>query len=250
MTSFRKLLLLMFTLGCALGAVSQTNDVSTANADDIIQRLATGNEKRYVDLKSYTVRRHYEVHYRGFPSDKDAEMDVEVRYIAPATKEFKIVSETGSKFILNKVLHRLLTSEQEALTRENREETAMTSRNYGFAFLREEKTPDGRFYVLQTEPKRKNKFLFRGTIWVDARDFAISHIEAEPAKNPSFWISKTQIEHTYTKFGEFWLPVQNVSVTHVRLGGTATLTIKYRDYKIDDPTSAWRTTARVSPHEE
>lgn len=242
MISYRTVGLLAFTLTCAFSAASQTASggasvsASPVSVAAIVQKLAAGNEKRYVDLRSYSVLRHYEVHYRGLPSSKDAEMDVEVRYVAPATKEFRIVSESGSKFILNKVLHRLLSSEQEALSQENREETAMTVRNYDFTFVREENTPQGRFYVLQTEPKRKNKFLFRGTIWVDARDFAIARIEAEPAKNPSLWISKTEIEHRYTKFGEFWLPVQNTSVTHVRLGGTATLNITYREYRIGDPT--------------
>ena len=53
-----------------------------------------------------------------------------------------------------------------------------------------------------------NKYLYRKN-WVDAADFAISQIEAEPAKNPSFWIKKTEIHHRYGKLGEFWLPLRN-----------------------------------------
>ena len=58
-------------------------------------------------------------------------------------------------------------------------------------------------------------------------------IDAEPAKNPSFWIKKTHIEHRYEKVGDFWLPAVNKSVTNVLIGGTATLTIQYTDYKLD-----------------
>ena len=44
------------------------------------------------------------------------------------------------------------------------------------------------------EPKTKNKFLYRGTIWIDGKDFAVVRIKAEPAKNPSFWTKHSQIE--------------------------------------------------------
>jgi hypothetical protein len=89
-----------------------------------------------------------------------------------------------------------------------------------------------RNFVLMVAPKRKNKFLYKGRIWIDAKDFALTRIEAEPAKNPSLWISKTSIKHSYTKIDEFWLPVQNTSQTSVRFGGTATLIIDYHDYAI------------------
>ncbi len=66
---------------------------------------------------------------------------------------------------------------------------------------------DGRnCYVLEVTPKRKNKYLYNGKIWVDAKDFAVTHVEARPAVNPSFWISGTDIEHRYEKVGDFWLP--------------------------------------------
>jgi hypothetical protein len=61
------------------------------------------------------------------------------------------------------------------------------------------------------------KTRYRGDIWVDATDFAVTKIEAEPAKRPSIWISKTVVHHTYRKLGEFWLPAQNESNTDVRL---------------------------------
>ena len=57
-------------------------------------------------------------------------------------------------------------------------------------------------------------------------------LEAEPAKNPSFWTRKTEIEEVYTKIGDFWLPSHNHSVTAIRLGGYADLTIDYKDYEI------------------
>ena len=71
-----------------------------------------------------------------------------------------------------------------------------------------------------------------GRIWVDATDFAVMRIEAEPAKNPSFWTKETQIEQIYSKVGDFWLPRSNRSTTTVRLGGHASFTIDYGEYRI------------------
>jgi hypothetical protein len=78
----------------------------------------------------------------------------------------------------------------------------------------------------------KDKFLYYRRIWVDAEDFAVVRLEAEPAKNPSFWTRKTKIEQVYVKIGDFWLPSHNYSVTAIRLGGSAELTIDYKDYEI------------------
>jgi hypothetical protein len=82
------------------------------------------------------------------------------------------------------------------------------------------------------EPRIPSKLLYRGRIWVDSRDFAVCRIEAEPSKNPSFWIKKTAIHHSYLKIGDFWLPAKNESVSAVRGGGRAVLTIRYQSYEI------------------
>jgi hypothetical protein len=93
-------------------------------------------------------------------------------------------------------------------------------------------------YVLSVEPRTKDKFLYRGRIWVDAEDFAVVRIKAEPAKNPSFWTRNTEIEHVYVKVSDFWLPAHNHSVSKIRLGGRADFTIEYKDYQVTGASSA------------
>ena len=67
---------------------------------------------------------------------------------------------------------------------------------------------------------------------MDARDFAVVRLEAQPAKNPSFWTKNGHIEEVYMKVSEFWLPVRNHSISEIRLGGTAESTIHYKDSRI------------------
>jgi hypothetical protein len=201
-------------------------------ASQVIEKLIENSGARAEALESYQGRRSYQLDYVGFPAKLHAEMTVDMSYQSPATKEFTVVSESGSKWIINHVFKRLLDSEREALDRENRQRTALDPQNYNFTLLPDLGDATGCRYVLAVEPKIRNKFLFRGRIWVDDRDFAVCRIEAEPAQNPSFWIKRTEIHHAYLKVGDFWLPSDNRSICSLRLGGLATLTIRYEDYKI------------------
>lgn len=205
---------------------------ATLPADQIARKLQEKNAQRAAALEQFTSTRIYRMQYRGFPGDRDAEMVVHVKFRAPNSKQFTVVSQTGSKFVIEHVFKKLLEGEQEAANEENRQQTALTTANYDFTSAGYETTPDGAQYVLNLWPKTNNKFLYRGKIWVDAKDFAVVRIEGEPAKNPSIWIKKTEVEHRYVKVNDFWLPARNHTESVIRLGGRAILSIEYKDYKI------------------
>lgn len=204
------------------------------SAEQVLQNLVRMNRERAQALRAYEGKRVYRLEYRGFPGTLSAEMLVDMKYRSPGRKEFSIVSAKGSKLVIDRVFKKLLQSEQEALEPENQKRTALNHDNYVFTLVGGESAPTGWAYVLSVEPRRKNKFLYRGRIWVDAKDFAVVRIKAEPASSPSFWIRNTQVEHVYSKVSDFWLPSDNHSVSTLRLGGHADLTIVYKDYKIMD----------------
>jgi len=205
---------------------------SPLSLEEVIRKVQQKNHERAEALRQFQSTRIYRLKYLGFPGDRDAEMVVNVSYQSPGKKEFSIVSQTGSKFILNHVFRKLLEGEQEAAENGNEHRTALSPDNYEFRMDSYAVSPAGGEYVLEVTPKSDNKFLYRGKIWVDAKDFAVTQIKAEPAKNPSFWIKKTEIEHRYEKVDGFWLPLENHSESVIRLGGRATLTIEYKDYKV------------------
>lgn len=203
-------------------------------AEQVVQHLVRMNAERAEALQAYEGTRVYRLDYRGFPGGRRAEMVVRVKYRSPLTKEFTVVSATGSKLVIEKVFQKLLQAEKEALREDNKRRAALNSENYNFKLLGFEPntTQNGSLYAVSVEPKTKNKFLYRGTIWIDGKDFAVVRIKAEPAKNPSFWTKRSQIEHEYIKLGDFWLPARNHSVSTVRFGGRADLTIDYTNYEI------------------
>jgi len=222
--------MVLATLACASTAWPQGVPLVPAlGADQVVQRLIEKNLERAEALQHYSARRSYRLEYRGFPTSTEATMEVEVNFDAPASKRFTVLSSTGSKMIENRVFHRLLESEQTAGDSSNRAHTELGPDNYSFSLA----GTDGTNYVLNVEPKVESKFLYRGKIWVDAHDFAVTRIEAQPARNPSFWTTKSLIHHTYQKVdGGFYLPKENKTVTNVRMGGVATLTIEYQSYQV------------------
>ena len=211
-------------------------DAAPLTAEQVVQGLVWMNWKRTKAPRGYEGTRTYRLNYHGFPRNSRAEMIVKIKYRAPATKDFVVISQTGSRAIVDRVFKRLLAAEKEALTPENARRTALDPANYRFTLLDYKKRPTDSIYMLSVQARSNNKFSYRGQIWVDATDFAVVRIKAEPAKNPSFWIKHTDIEHAYSKIGDFWLPSSDRSVSQVRLGGNADLTIEYNDYKITDST--------------
>ncbi|MFY9647834.1 MAG: hypothetical protein WAK29_21830, partial [Terriglobales bacterium] len=112
--------------------------------------------------------------------------------------------------------------------------TLLNRDNYNFALIGFESSEKGGQYELEVRPKVRSKYVYVGKIWVDGTDFAVTKIEAEPAQNPSFWTKKNDVHHEYIKVQNFWVPRRNESVSYIRLGGRATLTIDYSNYRVND----------------
>jgi hypothetical protein len=236
----RLFFLLLATLAGAFAAAADSDplppSITTAplSVNQVVDNLIRRDIERAQALSHSESTRVYHLSYRGFPGDRDAEMTVEATYDSPSTKRFQVISQTGSKLVINRVFKRLLESETEAAEPEMHARTLLNRDNYSFALTGFESSAPGSQYVLSVYPKTKSKYLYRGTVWVDGTDFAVTRIEAEPAQNPSFWTKKNDIRHEYMKVQDFWLPRRNESVSYIRLGGRATLTIEYKNYRVTD----------------
>ncbi len=213
--------------------IGNAQEPARLTVDEIVGRMIAMDAQRAAKNQGYHGVRHYTVDYKGFPGDKHAEMVVNV-VATQNHKEFTTVSQSGSQFLLNRVVRKLLDSESEAADSKNRREVKLTPENYDFSLLGTENVQNRRCYVLEVKPKRDNKFLYKGKVWIDAEEFAVMQISAKPSKNPSFWISSVEIEHQYEKVGDLWLPRSNQSTSKVKLGGHALLTIDYQKYELTD----------------
>jgi hypothetical protein len=214
------------------GAPSAATPGVPLSTDQVVDNLVRRNQERAQALLHLEATRVYRLVYKGLPSDRVAEMTVQAIYERPSSKEFTIISQSGSKLIAKRVFKKLLESEKEAAQSAMSARTQLNRDNYTFAFAGYEPSNTGRQYILRVDPKVHSKYVYRGLVWVDGTDFAVTRIDAEPAENPSFWTKKSQIRQEYGKVQDFWLPLRNESVSYIRLGGRATLTIEYTDYRI------------------
>jgi len=226
-------LLTVVVAALRLGVAAETMCPAGLKADEIARQLVVHNNERARDLEAFEGTREYSLDYSGFPSFHSATMQVKAIYQAPGTKRFTVLSESGSKLLRDHVLHKLLESEADSANDpKNRKAIEVTTENYRFAWEGCESANGRMQYKMAIAPLRQNKYLYRGFIWIDAQDFAVTRIEAEPAESPSLLIKRTRIHHQYEKIGEFYLPSLNQTISDMRLGGKAVLTIRYHNYKL------------------
>jgi hypothetical protein len=235
--------LLATVLWVPINLLAQTVTVPDLPVEQIVKRMMEANAQRALELQKYTGRRVYKFDYHGFPANKTAELVVKASYVASGIKQFEIVSESGSKAILDRVLKKLLENERNVSFPGNQASAAVSDQNYRFSLLGMVAGLYGPCYRMNVEPKRDSKYLYRGEICINASDFAVESIDADLAKNPAFWIiRKTHIKHHYLKIGEFWVPGSNHSQSKITLGGTATLNVEYLDYVVQPGEPAPATT--------
>lgn len=206
-----------------------------ARGNELFSKLVERNDDRTRRLEHYTGTREYELR-----NDKDqisAREILRVEFRAPDTKNFETVSEEGSKWIRKFVFHGLISSESEAASGREHRDSSITPLNYSFRYLGEQHLDGNPCFVVYATPKRVDKYLFEGTVWIDARDFAVARIDGHPAKNPSFWIKRVNWVRQYGRVGDFWLPLQDETYTEIKIFGKKKLTIRYQDYVVNSSTA-------------
>lgn len=206
--------------------------------DTVVKRMLEMDQKRREALWRYTAVRQYTGDNKRFK--QHAETLAQETYVAPSTKQFDIVIEKGSGYIRKKVFAKLMEAEREAFRQENLDQTRISPENYNFQLLGTEELDGRKAYVLELIPKTRKKYLIKGRIWVDAEDYAMAKMEGQPAKNPSFWTRRVQIIRQYKKVGDFWLPALTWSASDLLIAGRSTLTIEYKNYRINEAVAAGR----------
>ncbi len=214
---------------------------SGLSASELFSQLAERNQVRESELPNYSVTRTYEV--RNASGKIQSQSTVLVRYDRPNPKEFEVLTETGSRVIASMVFRPLMQHEANASMGEDNRNSAIVPANYDVRIIGAEDLDGRHCFVMQATPRRRDKYLFEGTIWVDSQDLAIARIEGRPARNPSFWVRNVHFVRSYQKIGDFWLPREDTSVSDVKIFGKHTLTIRYEDYQLGDGASAANTGA-------
>jgi hypothetical protein len=197
----------------------------------LFDELDVHNRLRKTALLDYTVFRTYRV--VDLKGKVHAEEAGQMEFRAPDQKSFVVRSEEGSGVIRQMALKPLISSEIETAAGKQHHDSAISPANYSLDLLGEQQVGPYHCFVAQAVPKRKDKYLFEGKLWIDVDDYAVVRIEGHPAKKLSFWIERADFVRQYQKIDGFWLPERDQTLVQVRLYGKKLLTIDHQDYVVN-----------------
>lgn len=217
-------LLSLTTLAALLsGPLSAAGSATEARVIDGMIREQTA---RFEHFEGYTRLQHYAVATDRF--GLKAELVARMHRDRVKGKQYEVVSRTGSPVIQSHVFDPLLEAEVAQPAGE-----LLTPENYSFHLAAEEEFAGRPCYVLESQPKRKDKRLLKGRIWVDAEDFGVVHIEGRPSDNLSFWVGRPMIVQDFTKIAGFWWVSRRRSYIDNIFLGKSDLVVEYSDYQFE-----------------
>jgi hypothetical protein len=202
---------------CALHA--QEAEASSPNLSLILDSLERTEQQNPAHSQPYEVTREYKVFREDDPMPVSV-VTAQIYFSPPGTKTFRITKAEGSprgKTIVNTIL------EQEIASAKEPRRGDISRSNYDFAFLREQNFDAVPEYVLHIIPKRKEKGLLLGDIWVDAKTYRIRQIVGVPLKNPSLWVADLHITVQFADVKGMWISVSVDAIATIHFLGIYTL---------------------------
>ncbi len=223
-----KKLFVLALIVSSLAAAGQVAQPPTTSADEVMAQVFVRDRQREKIGQGYTGYRLYILDNEKW--HKHAELLVRVKSDTDGSKHFEVVNEQGWQSANKRVLRKMLESEAETSSPIMRPKVLLTPNNYSFDLVQTDSIEGRPTYVIDVTPKRRDKYLFEGRIWIDGLDFALVRCEGNPARNPSFWTRSIHFVHQYQKNDEFWFPYTTDSVTDARIFGKTNVAIHYFDY--------------------
>jgi hypothetical protein len=200
------------------------------NETRLFTELIKHNELRNAALLGYMELRTYEV--TDTAGKVRAQESGQMEYRAPDKKTFVTTSESGSGIVRRLALNPLIASEIEAASGKGHHDSAITPANYTFEVLGAQQVGPYHCIVARAIPKRPDKYLFEGKVWIDTEDYAVVRIAGHPAKKLSFWIERADFVREYQRIDGFWLSKKDVTFVKVRVYGQKVLTIDHQSYTV------------------
>jgi hypothetical protein len=210
--------------------------------ETIVARMAQARAENQTRFRSYIVTRDYKL-FGKERAKTECQVIADITFVPPDIKKYAIQRSNGTGFG-ETIVRRMLTSEVEIA--KDYASTDFSPDNYDFRFIHEENVISGqRCYVLELLPKRKDRNLLRGNIWVDADTYLPHRIEGEPEKTPSWWLRSLRIELIYGDVGGMWLQTALEATATVRILGPHTMVSHDVKYQLSELVADARTLIQV-----
>ena len=198
---------------------------------DLVQRVDNAELARETDLPGYTVTERYTV-FRNGSSEPAAAATVQTVYKRGQGKEYTVLSRTGSSFLQDYLIDRVLSEQQGISKGDARRNALITSENYTMQFVREESLEGRDCLVLKLTARRKTPYLLNGQIWVDSHNYHLVRVKGRPSAMPSIWTGLPEIQRDYQELQGYPLATSSRSESKRPFIGTTVLKIDYQNYHI------------------
>jgi hypothetical protein len=196
------------------------------STQEIVERMVMRNAWQDDKLLEFHVLRKF---YAANPRFKtDSTMYVQTVFRRPDQVQSTVKSHEGSTFIRTRVFDKILEAENETRAKKDKKQVDIIPMNYDFALVGSEDCEGRSCYRMRISPKRRDKYSLDGQVWIDAEDYSIVRIHGVPARRPSIWTLKTEIDRRYKKVAGIWLPERMESSSNIVVAGQSTLSIEYK----------------------
>jgi hypothetical protein len=222
--------LLFLDLVVGMASASAQIEGSGPTAETIVARMAQARAENRTRLRPYVVTRNYKLFGKD-ESKAKSEVVADVAFVPPNSKKYTIAETNGSG--LGPILVRRMLANEAEVTKDYAA-TDVSADNYDFRFLRAADISGQRCYVLELLPKRVERHLLRGDIWVDANTYLLRRFEGELAKPPSWWVRDVSVTLVYGDVGGMWLQTATEAAAEVRILGRTTMVSRDVKYKITE----------------
>jgi outer membrane lipoprotein-sorting protein len=226
------LLFLYLATGMASASAQTGNAVPTV--ETIVTRMAQARAGNRARFRPYIVTRDYKLFGKD-ESKAKSEVVADVAFVPPDSKTYTIQGTDGSR--LGKMIVRRMLASEADVTKDYAS-TDISADNYDFRFVRAEEVSGQRCYVLAVLPRRNDKRLLRGNIWVDANTYLLRRFDGTLAKNPSWWVRDVRITLVYGDAGGMWLQTASEATANVRILGRSTMVSHDVKYEITELVAA------------
>jgi hypothetical protein len=214
-----------YTLLMLIAAPLWAQTTPSPSVQEILDRMMERNAKQDKNLLEFHASRKFYAANERFKTDST--MFVQTTFRRPDQLESTVTAQKGSTFIRSRVFDKILEAENETHARKDKQQVDIVPANYNFSLIGAEDCSGRSCYHMAISPRRRDKYSLDGEIWLDAEDCSIVRIHGVPARRPSIWTLKTEIDRRYTKIAGIWLPQRMDSSSNIVIAGHSVLSIEY-----------------------
>jgi outer membrane lipoprotein-sorting protein len=210
---------IFLSLLAAVACESAQTEIPAPTTETIVDHMTQARAENRTHFRSYIVTRDYKL-FDEQSNQAKSRVIAEISFVPPDFKGYAITHANGSG-LGEKIVHRMLDGE--VAFAKDYSSTDISQDNYDFRFTGEDDVNGQHCYVLRLLPRRKDKNLLRGNIWVDVNTYLLHRAEGEPAKSPSWWLRDLRIVLLYGDVGGMWLQTSSEATADVRILGQSTV---------------------------